>query len=97
MGWDGNWWDGKCNGMGELIPWRGGDRTGTHELRYTEVLPSLPSHLQHIHINTWENVTTGCTQAELRHSCVPFFSVALRTYDGTVQVCVRAYHGAAVA
>lgn len=19
MGWDGNWWDGKCDGMGELV------------------------------------------------------------------------------
>ena len=41
MGWDGNWWDSKCDGMGDLMPWRGGENTGTHELWYTEVLPGV--------------------------------------------------------
>ena len=27
-GWDGNWWDGTCDGMGQLMPWRGGREDG---------------------------------------------------------------------
>lgn len=42
MGWDGNWWDGKCDRMGELImPWRCGEKTGTHELWYTNLSTSV--------------------------------------------------------
>ena len=39
MGWDGNWWDGKCDGMGELMPWRGGRQDGAM-LWCTELLPA---------------------------------------------------------
>ena len=41
MGWDGNWWDGKCDGMGELMPWQGGREDGTKLCLVHRAVPGL--------------------------------------------------------